>query len=466
MNKIIIGIIAVFFMCTACEDAFDRNYDVGSEKFYPPKVINVTGVSGLQRVMISWDFSVKNVNTAKKVLITVEGLAIGYKDSILLNELVNTYEISGLQGDVNYKFNVQTVDSEGNYSIIEPSGEQTTHVYVYGESFGVDLKPIKINSMILQEDSLLIEFGSSNLIHHGSEFSYYRKSTGEETVIRTTQEDDNIVLKDVDITKAIKYRTFYVPTESFIDEFPSEWNDLGEPEAISDIVNSIVVRPILGGIVIDWSNPSNLDISVDAIYRLNDVETTSTFNSNSSQDIGVTALGLGLYDISVIVSDSKGTGINRTFSAEVLELPVKLDNTAWTIHDESLSRPDYPASNFIDGNYATFWHTPNAASVSPTGETPSYPHYITVDLGSVKTVVQYKLFRRVGQTSGPNAHEIWVSADDMNYTKVAIYNGTIPDDNGVLLATDEELVRYVKYIAVSGPNFFTHMAEIEVYGIE
>lgn len=466
MNKIIIGIIAVLLACAACEDAMDRNYDAGPEKYYPPKVEDVSALSGYKRTVVSWNFSVENVNTAQQILITIEGLAIGYADTIFVNELVDSYELTDLPGDVNYTINVQTVDAEGNYSIIEPSGEQTAHVYVQGDSFGEGLKPREITSAVIQGDSMSIALAAGTPLTLGSEFSFTNATTGEEIVVVSEPETNNVVLSDVDFSKTVKYRTFHVPELDFLDQYPSEWEELNVSQDIMDIANTVSLKNIIGGVKIDWKNPSGTEIIVDVMYMLNGEEKTVSFSSTEidGSEI-VSGLENGIQDITVVISDATNKGIAQTISTNIQEA-VKLDNSGWSVIDESLSRPDYPASNFIDGNYATFWHTPNAAHVSPTGETPPYPHYITVNLGASKTIASIKLFRRENNGIGPTLHEIYLSSDNINFTKVGTYSGSIPDNNGVIVAVEEHTAQYVKYVAVEGPNYFTNMAEMEVYGLE
>lgn len=135
MNKLIILFIGMILVLGSCENLEDRSFDPGPEKFYPPRVLDTKGFSGYKRAKITWTFSATNVNTAKKIRINIRGAAIGYKNSITIDELVNSYEITGLKEDVNYTFSVQTIDSNGNLSIVTPQGGQSCDVFVYGDFF-------------------------------------------------------------------------------------------------------------------------------------------------------------------------------------------------------------------------------------------------------------------------------------------------------------------------------------------
>ena len=336
---------------------------------------------------------------------------------------------------------------------------------MFGEIYRSGLNARTISSTKKAGDSLTVVFGTSTPLQRISEFNYFSESTGEARVIQTEQEDVGVVLEDVDFTKLVQYRTFCVPNDNSIDEFASDWVEYNV-EIIDEIVNSLSYQLIIGGLELELTNPTNLDISVVVSYMVNGVEKISNFNSNSSVDSKkIIGLEAGLQDITIVVSDLSQNGVSKTFSLDIQEA-VSLDKSAWSIIEASLTRPDYPVENVIDGNGATFWHTPSGESNSPTGVVPDYPHYFIVDLGAEKTVASYKLFRRENNSSGANAHEIWVSTDNVTYTKVATYDDSIPNNNGVVLASDAQLVRYVKYIATSGPNLYTNLGEIEVYGLE
>ncbi|MBK3519665.1 discoidin domain-containing protein [Carboxylicivirga marina] len=153
--------------------------------------------------------------------------------------------------------------------------------------------------------------------------------------------------------------------------------------------------------------------------------------------------------------------INTTLSNKYV-----LDKSGWAIVDASPFVGDSPVTNVIDGNLGTFWHTPWNASQVPGGEVPDHPHYFTIDMGELKTVVGVTLFKRQTENNGSDSHEVWVSADNEVFTLVAAYDKQIPDNNGVLLPITIQDVRYVKYIAVSGPQVFTHLGELDVIGLK
>ena len=77
--------------------------------------------------------------------------------------------------------------------------------------------------------------------------------------------------------------------------------------------------------------------------------------------------------------------------------------------------PNNPPSYAIDGNPGTFWETPYGTT------TPNYPHELTIDLGSVKSIygISY-LPRQDGCSNGTILqYTVSVSADDQNYPEVA-----------------------------------------------
>lgn len=68
---------------------------------------------------------------------------------------------------------------------------------------------------------------------------------------------------------------------------------------------------------------------------------------------------------------------------------------------------------------------------------------------------------------GATVHEFWVSNDNITYTKAATYTGALTTNNAYTVsAAANTKGRYVKYLATAGPNTFTYLGEINVYGAE
>ncbi|WP_199112286.1 DUF4998 domain-containing protein [Snuella sedimenti] len=149
------------------------------------------------------------------------------------------------------------------------------------------------------------------------------------------------------------------------------------------------------------------------------------------------------------------------FFAFLAEINVieSLDNIDWSVTDFSSEMGNAPASNTIDGELGTFWHS----EWSPNQ--PPYPHYFTVDLGVEKTVAGFEVFRRQGDGRGQIKHKFYVSLDGINWTDLGEYNMDATTDAGQFYEVALTKARYVKYEATEGPNFYCFLAEINVYGL-
>ncbi|MDD7885136.1 DUF4998 domain-containing protein [Flavivirga sp. 57AJ16] len=159
------------------------------------------------------------------------------------------------------------------------------------------------------------------------------------------------------------------------------------------------------------------------------------------------------------------TAIDTFYTESVAFNKILLVNSEWTIVDFSSEEANGEgpnngfASDAIDGNLDSFWHS------QWQGGSPNYPHYFTIDLGSVKTITNFEIFRRRGNDGGAITHEFWVSSDNVTFAKAATLYAKLESDNGYIVDADDDTVgRYVKYVAVEGPNNYTHLGEINIYG--
>lgn len=120
-----------------------------------------------------------------------------------------------------------------------------------------------------------------------------------------------------------------------------------------------------------------------------------------------------------------------------------------------------PATNAIDGNNATYWHTQWYNTTAPM------PHYIAINLGGTYNFSKLTyLPRQTGVNGRINAYTVQVSTDSINWTQVAagnFVNSTTAQD--VVLATPV-LAKYVKLNATSevNGNPWTSVAELSFYG--
>ncbi|MEK4916246.1 M60 family metallopeptidase [Bacillus sp. FSL E2-8887] len=117
-----------------------------------------------------------------------------------------------------------------------------------------------------------------------------------------------------------------------------------------------------------------------------------------------------------------------------------------------------PASNAIDGNPNTIWHskwsTPN-----------QYPFNLTLDLGDTRTITQLSYLPRQDTSTNGRIliYNIYTSTDGVDYQKVAF--GTWENSTKQQLATFKPVsAKYVKLEIVNGINGYASAAEIDILG--
>ena len=136
------------------------------------------------------------------------------------------------------------------------------------------------------------------------------------------------------------------------------------------------------------------------------------------------------------------------------------DRTGWTISADG-QQPGNEATNVIDGNRATLWHTPYYPS------TTRYPHFIAIDTKKLQLLQGLKyLPRQDGGTNGTiGQYIIEVSSDNVIWTVVT--SGSWANDLTEKTATfDTTLSRYVRLTAQSesqnGGNPWASCAELNL----
>ncbi|MCU4760101.1 MULTISPECIES: M60 family metallopeptidase [unclassified Bacillus (in: firmicutes)] len=115
-----------------------------------------------------------------------------------------------------------------------------------------------------------------------------------------------------------------------------------------------------------------------------------------------------------------------------------------------------PASNAIDDNPNTIWH-------SKWSTKNQYPYNLTLDLGETKTINQVAcLPRQDGSNNGRILnYNIYTSMDGSNYQKVT--SGTWESNGGKEFATFESVsAKYVKVEVTNGKNGYASIAEVDV----
>lgn len=146
-------------------------------------------------------------------------------------------------------------------------------------------------------------------------------------------------------------------------------------------------------------------------------------------------------------TDSKPVKPLATLSKKIMKATANSEES-W--HD--------PASNAIDGNPNTIWHS--------KWSTPyQYPFNLTLDLGDTRTITQLAYLPRQGSTVNGRilSYNIYTSTDGVNYQKVT--SGTWENSTKQQLATFNPVsAKYVKLETGNGINGYASAAEIDILG--
>lgn len=121
------------------------------------------------------------------------------------------------------------------------------------------------------------------------------------------------------------------------------------------------------------------------------------------------------------------------------------------------------ATEALDGNPSTLWHS--AWSEVPTPAT--FPHHITLDLGTTYQVNGFSYLPRQSGTNGMfKGYEIYVSEDGQNWG-TAVKTGEFPNSTATQRVDfTVKAGRYLKFVGTSSLNgaVFGSAAELNVYG--
>ncbi|EDP70380.1 galactose oxidase-related protein [Flavobacteriales bacterium ALC-1] len=166
---------------------------------------------------------------------------------------------------------------------------------------------------------------------------------------------------------------------------------------------------------------------------------------------------LGSNSISEISFDQSGL---YTFTSSVYG-PLTQSPTVLYVNSEETAGPNNVASNALDDDPNTIWHT-QYSDVDP--DTP-YPHEIQLDLGAESTVSGLEYLPRQTGVNGTIAdYEIYVSNDANNWG-TAVNTGTWANNNQLKTVNfTEKLGRYVRLVALSevNGNPWAAAAEIDI----
>lgn len=190
----------------------------------------------------------------------------------------------------------------------------------------------------------------------------------------------------------------------------------------------------------------------------------------------ITSLELGEYLIPIkLMSVTGNMAVSENWNTIYMHVSVVddpssvpfADRTGWTIADcssEEVSEQDNtPASDVLDGDWGTIWHTEWAYNQ------PDPPHHITIDMGKVVTMAGFQYVTRRSGTGAPQGLTVEVSVDNVNWLKAATYTaGELPTGGGKEFKAFFEDFKEARYFRLTitetkGNVHYTSLAEVNAF---
>jgi|GEM_PF-2905896 len=139
----------------------------------------------------------------------------------------------------------------------------------------------------------------------------------------------------------------------------------------------------------------------------------------------------------------------------------KIKKTKWKIIDFDSEHPPYLVKNVIDDDLSSFWHTPY------NDATKVHPHWFIVDMGEEVSIGVIEVFRRLNSTNGPSLIQLLYSQNGTDWNDFGTFpmNRDINEGQRYYCATVPVFptARYIKFVALESPNYFTMVGELSVY---
>lgn len=233
------------------------------------------------------------------------------------------------------------------------------------------------------------------------------------------------------------------------------------------VAKTVEVRPDFASVEVTWQNETEKEVAVNVRYTDRSGKAqVAVFGSAEREGKGmITDIGTTEQELTVVVANLAGMASEPKVFTVTPYKEVLFDKSNWAIVDFSSEEAvgegsgNGRALHAIDAIVSTFWHS------QWYGGSPTYPHHFTVDMGDVKVVSNVELFRRQGNGTGMNKFRIDGSVDNITWTTYGEFdfNRSINDGQKYRLSNNPE-IRYLRMVATEGPNSYTHLGELNVYG--
>lgn len=253
--------------------------------------------------------------------------------------------------------------------------------------------------------------------------------------------------------------------------------------ALESTVNMFYGRVKLGvdfsGINVSWENNYDENFFVELTYtdlNGNDYkeEVVVAANSEGKQfvKIGANMSGSQSVDVYATIVDENGNESDKKVLKFYKKESGKLDRNNWKIAAYS-SQDDGGgmATNILDGNLETHWHSSWRSSVPP------YPHYVVLDLGAKKQLEKIGLFQRQSSAMvrGVSVYGNNVTAtptDESMWNLCNEFDMSIEKTEQIFVFPDVVEYRFIKLLFTSPSTSETTnsdcaaLAEVYLYGAD
>ncbi len=500
----IFGIALLFNACQDMEDIHSE-YLADGDIIYATKPLGIQTFAGRNRISLKY-YLINAVNVNQCIVEWDEGAGsqtVNITPNLPLDSIM--FDINGLE-ERSYIFKIYTVDKNGNRSV----KEQTS-----GASYAEKFEAILTNRPIIgitgggTIDSLVVTWGTPTEGNTGVEITY-NNSEGtmsfksfyipEENAIDTFES----AAETTTLPMFIEFEGTKIPKTNweiidFSTEEPAEanWGPPIQGQAAAAIDNNLGTFWHSQWDGASPGYPHYFTVDLKDVVKINKIKTfrrqgdgrgQTEFRIETSLD-GVNFENQGTfgYDASL---DSMAYNLSSLpmaryikytatqgskFFAFLAELDVygqvasKLDRSEWEVIDFSSEEPaeanwssyDYQGKVIavLDDVLSTFWHSAWESS------SPDFPHHFTIDMKKTVRMLAVDCARRQGNGGGHTKFQILTSNDGQNFTDQGTFdfNSKTNDVQMFPLPFLPE-ARYFKFVALEGPNNYTFLSELNVYG--
>ena len=232
-------------------------------------------------------------------------------------------------------------------------------------------------------------------------------------------------------------------------------------------VNSLVID-VEGKITIQWGSADISNGAVQSELQYTDIlgnMKSRRFSTKEAESV-LTDLMPGTRFQYRTVFKPDSLSIDDFFTDYVESGILTIDKKSWKIIKYSDQyNTDNGAQNIIDGiNETTRWHTNGSA----------YPHYATIDMGAVRTIKQFGVWRTTrdvpnGDDRAPIRIQFLMSMDNVTWTDLGSFDfDNLINGEHVYPMPTSPKGRYFKFVGLAGApgnNKYMTLGEISAYGL-